>query len=112
MTYKVKIEAWDEDTNSLIVKFASDQTASSNPDDYNAAALQPVIAWGNLSDEGQIKRELGLHAKANTALQAAKEAQVNTEQAAMYQSWVGQTFEFTDDDLTPAPTPDSGEVVL
>jgi hypothetical protein len=35
-TITVKIIAWEADGQSLVCKFASDETASSNPDDYNS----------------------------------------------------------------------------
>lgn len=110
MTYKVKIEAWDEESKSLIVKFASDKTASSNPDDYDAGSLQPATAFSGFTNVEDIKRELGLHAKANADMQAAMELAESSIDEDMYKSWVGQTFEFTDLDLQPVVS--DGEVKL
>lgn len=57
-TITIKIVSWEEDGNSLICKFASDETASSNPDDYQGYAFQPNFMWPHATTAEQVLKEV------------------------------------------------------
>lgn len=63
-TLKMKIVGYDELSNSLIVNFASDETKSSNPEDYPSYAYQPISMWPDITDVNEIKKRIahaGIH---------------------------------------------------
>tara|TARA_R100000951_G_scaffold86208_2_gene73933 strand:- start:778 stop:1089 length:312 start_codon:yes stop_codon:yes gene_type:complete len=53
-TVTIKIIAWEDNGQSLICKYASDETASSNPDDYNAIAFQPASMWPDATTSDEV----------------------------------------------------------
>jgi len=57
-TITIKVIAWELDGQSLICKFASDETLSSNPDDYNAIAFQPSLMWPDAITDVEILKEI------------------------------------------------------
>lgn len=92
-TLKMKIVGYDEPSNSLIVNFASDETRSSNPEDYPSYAYQPVSMWPDITDVTEIKKRIahaGIHMAQqqkiqetfvdNTALLNSIKALVGTEE--------------------------------
>lgn len=95
-TLKMKVVGYDEQSNSVLVAFASSATQSQNPDDY-----QPVAVQVSASDSiDKIKRDL-----ANIGLQMTQ-AQANKEQMANnpgkvdeIKALVGQEFSFAEADL-------------
>lgn len=59
-TLHMKIHSFEEQSNSLIVSFASDTTNSQNPDDYKSYAYQPVNMWPDISDPTEIKKRIAI----------------------------------------------------
>jgi len=52
----MKIAGYDEQSNSLLVSFASDTTKSQNPEDYEAFAYQPLSLWPDLTDVSELPK--------------------------------------------------------
>jgi hypothetical protein len=93
---KFKIKSYDEDTNSLVVSFASDTTASQDPEAYTAYAFQPLNMWPDLTDISEIKKQLAKAGMYHAQLQEAKEKFVaDPVRIAAFKALVGQTHEFT-----------------
>ena len=57
-TITIKVIAWELDGQSLICKFASDETASSDPDDYNAIAFQPKLMWPDATTTTEVLKAI------------------------------------------------------
>jgi hypothetical protein len=102
---KMKVVAYEEESKSLIIAFASDETLSNNPDDYAKIAYQPTQMWPGEINAEQLKKNIALTGLSHTAQQAMRErAPVPEELIVEMKSWVGQTFTFNSEDLTvPAP---------
>lgn len=69
----MKIKAYDEDSQSLLVSFASDKTKSQNPNDYPAYAYQPASMYPGINDVNQIKKMIAVNGKYLAEQQAIKE---------------------------------------
>lgn len=98
-TIKVKIVDWEEDGQSLICKFASDETSSSNPDDYNPIAFQPKAMWPHATTSAQVMEEV---ARAGISIcediKTCEDLANNPSELSMYSGLSGQeqTFNVTD----------------
>jgi len=57
-TLKMKIVSWDEESLSLILRFASDETANTNPDAYFDLAFQPHTMFPEATTADEIKTHL------------------------------------------------------
>jgi hypothetical protein len=77
----VKFHSYDKTTDSLIVSFASDETASKNPADYNPVVVQPTLQFPDITDEETLKEKismLGIEiAKQQKLLEDCKSGKVN-----------------------------------
>ena len=63
-TLKMKIHSYDEASHSLIVSYASDETASHDPASYQSYAYQPMSMWPDITDVTEIKKRIahaGIH---------------------------------------------------
>jgi hypothetical protein len=69
----MKIVGYEEESCSLIVKVASDETISQNPDDYPALAYQPAFMFPDITDPIVIKKRIAIAAKYSAEQQARKE---------------------------------------
>lgn len=58
MKLYMKIHSFDEESESLIVSYASDETESRNPSDYRSIAIQPRLLWPNVNDATELKKNL------------------------------------------------------
>ena len=99
-TIKFKVKEYDEDTNSIIVSFSSDETATNNPEDYQSFAIQPIEQYPDITDVAILKKRIaeqgiGLAEQAKRA----EQARANTEMQAKLKEMVGQTFEYNVADL-------------
>jgi hypothetical protein len=102
---KFKIQGYDEASNSLLVSFASDTTASTDPAAYTAYAFQPMTMWPDVTDTEEIKKRIAMAGMHHAKLQEAKEKlTANPQQVNQFKSMVGQTHEFPVADLTNNPT--------
>lgn len=111
---KMKIVGYEEESNSLLVSYASDTTASQDPADYQPYAYQPINMWPDIDDVEEIKKRIALSGIYLAEQQARKESFVADQaKIAAYKALVGQTIEYQTADLigsTDAPSPH--EVVL
>ena len=58
-TVKVKIVEFEENSGSLVVRFASDTTKNSDPDSYRSIAYQPALMWPEATTNEEILENLG-----------------------------------------------------
>jgi hypothetical protein len=76
----MKICDYEESSGSLIVRFASDETKSQNPDDYSAYAYQPANMFPDITDAEIIKKRLAIAGKYLAEQQKIKEDLKNSPQ--------------------------------
>ena len=103
---KMKVVGFEEASNSLLIAFASDETASNNPENYTAFAYQPIDMWPGVTNAEQLKKNIAITGISHTTQQTLREQNPASEElVAELKSWVGQTFTFDANDLTvPAPS--------
>lgn len=98
---KLKIKGYDEDTNSLIVSFASDETQSQNPDDYQSYAYQPMTMWPDIDDVNEITKRIAQAGIYLAEQQSIKEKfKANPSKIAQYKALIGNEVEFNVADIT------------
>jgi hypothetical protein len=98
---KMKISGYDEASHSLLVSFASDTTKSQDPADYPSYAFQPLTMWPDVTDPNEIKKRIAMAGIHHTQMQEAKENFVaDAQRVTALKSMVGQTQEFTVNELT------------
>lgn len=56
----VKYHSYDKNTDSLIVSFASDETASQNPDDYNPVVVQPALQFPGITEQEELEKQIAI----------------------------------------------------
>lgn len=111
-TLKMKIVGYEEASHSLLVSFASDETASQDPIDYPALAYQPVNMWPDVTDVNEIKKRIAVSGMHQAEMQARQEAFVADEvRVSALKALVGQVAEFSVDDLLP-PAPSNPEIIV
>jgi hypothetical protein len=97
-TLKMKIVGYEEESHSLIVSFASDETASQDPSAYPSYAYQPMSMWPDITDPEELIKRIG-HAGIHMAeQQKIKESFVQNQQLIdNLKSFVGQekTYDVT-----------------
>ena len=100
-TLKMKIHSYDEASHSLLVSYASDETASSDPDAYTSYAYQPMSMWPDIADAQEIKKRLahsGIYMAEQQKIKeqfVADEARINALKAL-----VGTVTEYSITELT------------
>lgn len=106
-TLKLKIIGYDDASNSLLVSFASDQTASQNPSDYSPYAYQPINMWPDVSDVQEIIKRIAVAGVHQAEMQAQNEAFLaDAERVNALKALAGQEFQYAVSDLLPpAPEP-------
>lgn len=103
---KIKINGYDEESDSLLVSFASDETQSQDPTSYQSYAYQPMTMWPDISDLNEIKKRI-----AQAGIYLADQQRIKEEFKAdpakieAYKAMVGQVVEFNISDLTTPSTP-------
>lgn len=99
-TLKMKIVGYDEESHSLIVSFASDETASQDPSVYPSYAYQPMSMWPDITDAEELIKRIG-HAGIHMAeQQKIKESFVQNQQLIdSIKSFVGQEKSYSVTDL-------------
>jgi hypothetical protein len=105
-TLKMKIVGYDEESHSLIVSYASDETASSDPSAYTAYAYQPMTMWPDITDAEELIKRIG-HAGIHMAeQQKIKESFVQNQQLInSLKSFVGQEKTYAVEDLLKTSFP-------
>ena len=104
-TVTVKIESWDEDSKSLICRFASDTTASSNPDDYVSIAFQPHLMWPDVTTSDELLKKVA-QAGMSICNEIITNETLNSNASllSVYSGLAGNTSTFNVSDLTTANT--------
>jgi len=110
-TITVKIIAWEADGQSLVCKFASDETASSNPDDYNSFSFQPKLMWPHATTADAVLEEV---ARAGVSIceeiKTSEDLANNPTESAVYSGLSGTEQTFNVSDITPTPSTEGQQV--
>jgi len=94
-TLKMKITGYDQDSNSLLVAFASDLTKSQNPEDYPSYAYQPITMWPDITDLEELKVRIAQTGVHIVEQQELKEQFVQDQQRVdQMRDLVGSTAEY------------------
>lgn len=102
MKYKIHVSGYLEQTNQLLVSFSSDET-NHEAADYQSLAFD-VVPYGDISVD-----EILLHISKN-AVSLTKDTVVqetytdDSERSAALRALVGQTLEYTEEELTGVDT--------
>lgn len=105
---KMKVVRFEEESKSLIVSFASDETASNNPENYAALAYQPITMWPGVTSAEQLKKNIAITGISHATQQALREKNPASEELVTeFKSWVGQTFTFDINDLSVPVLPET-----
>ena len=104
----MKIHKFEEDSMSLLVSFASDETESQDPNDYPAYAYQPASMYPEATTTEEIMKMI---AKSGMALvenqKRHEDAQKNTSHISTYREMVGSIAEYHVNDLFTEPAVDT-----
>lgn len=101
---KFHIKGYDEASNSLLISFASDTTANTDPAQYTAYAFQPLTMWPDVTDIEELKKRIAMAGMHHAEMQEAKEKFVaDPQRVAALKGMVGQTHEFPVSALTNNP---------
>lgn len=99
-TLKMKITGWDEDSKSILVRYASDETANTNPEAYYDLAFQPHTMFPEANTASEVRTAL---AKAGISIaqeiKSTEDLSNNAEKTNMYASLVSTdilSFNYTD----------------
>jgi hypothetical protein len=99
-TLNMKIVGYDEDSQSLLVSFASNETLSDNPDDYAPIAFQPSTMWPELTDMDEVIKRIALSGIGHLNYITAKEQfTADSARVKAMQELVGQSISYAMDDL-------------
>lgn len=103
-TLYIKIHSYEEASGSLLVSFASDTTASQNPDDYQPYAFQPLHMWPDIVDLEEIKKRIAVAGLYHAEQQAREEAfNADPTRIAQVKNLVGQLRAYAVTDLLAQP---------
>ena len=71
-TLKMKITGWDEDSKTILVRYASDETANTNPSAYYDLAFQPHLMFPEANTAVEVRTAL-----AKAGVSVAQEIKTN-----------------------------------
>jgi uncharacterized protein with von Willebrand factor type A (vWA) domain len=109
---KMKITGYDEESHSLLVSFASDTTTSQDPATYPSYAFQPLTMWPDVTDVDELKKRIAVVGMYHVGSQEAMEKFVaDAERVGALRALVGQTCDFSVDELTAPPNSTPLQVV-
>ena len=98
---KFKITGYDDISNSIIVSFASDTTASQDPATYAGVALQPLNMWPDVTDIAELKKQIARTGMYQAQRQEDEEKfKADPARIAALKELIGQLHEFTVAELT------------
>lgn len=107
-TLYMKIHAFEEQSYSLIVSFASDTTKSQNPDDYTRYAFQPMNMWPDINDPAEIKKRIAVAGVYHAEQQEREEKFIaDAAKVQSYKDIVGQETTYSVIDLIPPASTES-----
>lgn len=108
-TIKVKIVGYDEPSNSVLVSYASNETQSQDPADYQPVAIQVNAA----DDIENIKRNLAVMGIQVVRTQVNAERMTNNQDKVnQIKELIGQEFSFAESDLDAGTGAFVNEVIL
>ena len=97
---KMKIVNYDKESHSLLVSFASDETRSSNPEDYPPIAFQTSEMWPDIHDMEELKMKIAEVGMSVVKQQIAREnISGNPVKQIELQKLVGMEFEYSESDF-------------
>jgi hypothetical protein len=97
MKYKIHVSAFLEDSNQLLVSFSSDDTQH-DAKDYRSLAFD-IITYGDVTAD-EIIEQIAKCAPSVCADQVVAETyESNDERASALRALVGQSFEYTQEEL-------------
>jgi hypothetical protein len=111
-TIYIKIHTFEEQSNSLVVSFASDTTKHQDPDKYPAYAFQPLNMWPDVTDPEEIKKRIAV-AGLYHAEQQEREEKFTSDPTKVqsYRDMIGQGSSYLVTDLIPpAPASSTPEI--
>jgi hypothetical protein len=98
---KLKINGYEEESDSLLVSFASDETQSQDPANYQSFAYQPMTMWPDVTDLNEIKKRLAQAGIYLADQQRIKEQfKADPSKVEAYKAMVGEVLEFNISDIT------------
>ena len=100
---KIKINGFDESSQSLLVSFASDKTKNEDPSDYPSIAFQPYKMWPDLDMDNveEVKKRIALAGIHHVQMQAMEEEFTSdARRSKILKSLVGDTQEYSVVELT------------
>lgn len=102
----MKICEYEESSGSLLVRFASDETASQDPDDYPVYAYQPASMFPDITDPQVIKKRIAVAGTYLAEQLKIKETLENDPQRIdQFKAMINSIEEYNVDDLiTPQIT--------
>ena len=99
----MKIVGYDDESHSLIVSFASDETASQDPSVYASYAYQPMSMWPDITDPEELIKRVAHSGIYMAEQQKIKEQFIANQQLVdNLKSFVGQEISYSIADLTIA----------
>lgn len=97
---KMKIVDYDKDSHSLLVCFASDETQSSNPENYPPIAFQTSEMWPDIHDMEELKLKIAEVGMSIVKQQIARETiSGNPIKQIELKKLVGMEFEYSESDF-------------
>jgi hypothetical protein len=98
---KLKINGYEEESNTLLVSFASDETQSQDPASYQSFAYQPMTMWPDVTDLNEIKKRIAQAGIYLADQQRIKEQfKADPSKVEAYKAMVGEVLEFNISDIT------------
>jgi hypothetical protein len=112
-TIYMKIHAFEDQSNSLLVSFASDTTKYQDPDKYPSYAFQPLNMWPDVTDPAEIRKRIAVAGLYHAEQQEREEKFVaDSTKVQAYIDMVGQENFYSVSDLIPPPGPESNFVTV
>jgi hypothetical protein len=109
----MKIHAFEEQSHSLLVSFASDTTKHQDPDKYPSYAFQPLNMWPDVTDPAELRKRIAVAGLYHAEQQEREEKFIaDPTQVQAYRSMIGQGSSYLVTDLIPPPGPESNFVMV
>lgn len=108
---KLKVTGFDEETNSLLISFASDDTKYDDPEKYASFAYQPHFMFPDIQDLNEVVKRIayvGMNIVENIKNEEAIKA--DTQKIESMKNLVGQSFEFQVAEVANIFSPPDGAV--
>lgn len=100
---KMKVVSFDEESQSLLVCFASDTTRQGDPLSYPAVAVQPFVMWPDVVDMNEIKKRIAALGITHVNQIVHKESvQYNADKMLKLRALVGDSTTYAIADVMPS----------